>query len=188
MRAHRHLFAWMLAASAALHALGILAAERWLKPPAPYQALPVLEARIEIAAARDPEAPAPAPRLLKNTMEATPKRPPTATRPPRTASGAASVALARAEPMPEAHLGETLKRLSDTLLYPPQAVQQGLEGEVVVLLELGEGGRVLDVSIASGSGHAILDDAALRAALRLGSLSPALAGKAILLPVRFRLL
>ena len=187
MRASRKLFAWMLAASAGLHALGILAAERWLKPPAPYQALPVLEARIEIAAARDPEAPRPAPRLLKNTLETARSRP-AAARASRPASGAASAALARAEPMPEAQLGETLKRLSDTLLYPPQAVQQGLEGEVVVLLELGEGGRILDASVASGSGHAILDDAALRAARRLGGLSPALAGKALLLPVRFRLL
>lgn len=188
MRGTRNLFAWMLAASAALHALGILAADRWLKPPAPYQALPVLEARIEIAAARDPEAPRPAPRLLKNTLETPSTRPLAATRPLRPAGGAASAALRRAEPMPEAHLGEALKRLSDTLLYPPQAVQQGLEGEVVVLLELGAGGRVLDASIASGSGHALLDDAALRAAHRLGSLSPALEGKAILLPVRFRLL
>lgn len=187
MRPHRHVFAWMLAASAGLHALGILAAERWLKPPAPYQALPVLEARIEIAAARDPQAPPPAPRLLKNTLETARERP-AAARAPRPAAGAASATLARAEPMPEAHLGEALKRLSGALLYPPQAVQQGLEGEVVVLLELGEGGRILGASVASGSGHALLDDAALSAVGRLGSLSPALAGKAILLPVRFRLL
>jgi protein TonB len=186
MPARRNVFPWMLAASAALHALAILGAGGGALAPAPYRPLPPLEARIEIAAPRDADAPRPAPRLLKNTMEAPRGR--AATRPARPAAGATSATLARAEPMPEAQLGETLKRLSDTLLYPPQAVEQGLEGEVVLVLELGEGGRILEAAVASGSGHAVLDQAALRAARGLGSLSPGLAGRAILLPVRFRLL
>jgi protein TonB len=124
--------------------------------------------------------------VLKDTMEPEPRRA-AATRPARPAKGA-SAALERAEPMPEAQLREALGRLSDTLLYPPEAVRRGLEGEVVVLLDLGEGGRILEAAVASGSGHPMLDEAALRAARRLGSLSPTLAGKAILLPVRFRLL
>jgi protein TonB len=188
MRGNPDLFPWMLAASAALHALLIAGGARWFGPPAPWKPLPVLEARIEVVAAREEDAPAPAPRLLKNTLQPAPVRPgPAATRPARP-GGPASAALARAEPLPEAQLGEALKRLSDTLLYPPEAVRRGLEGEVVLVLELGEGGRILEAAVASGSGHRILDEAALRAAQRLGSLSPALEGKAILLPVRFRLL
>lgn len=185
MRGTPNLFPWMLAASAVLHALVIWGGGRWLVPPAPVTSLPVLEARIEVLAARKEDMPVPAPRVLKNTMEPSPQR--AATRLARPA-GAASATLSRAEPMPEVQLGEALKRLSDTLLYPPEAVREGLEGEVVLVLDLGEDGRILEAAVASGSGHRILDEAALRAALRLGSLSPALAGKAILLPVRFRLL
>ncbi len=47
-------------------------------------------------------------------------------------------------------------------LYPPEAIRQGLQG--------------------------VLDQAALRAVRQVGSLSPTLAGRSILLPVRFRLL
>lgn len=85
-------------------------------------------------------------------------------------------------------LRETLGRLAEELLYPADALRRGLEGEVVVLVELGEGGRILDASIASGSGHPALDDAAVRAVRRLGTLGPAAAHKSILLPVRFRII
>ena len=68
-----------------------------------------------------------------------------------------------------------------------EALEQGLEGEAVVLVELGEGGRVNALSIARSSGHPILDEAALHALRQLGTLGPAVAGKTILLPVRFRL-
>jgi protein TonB len=92
------------------------------------------------------------------------------------------------EPLPAAQLAETLERLSEVLLYPPEALRLGLEGEVVLLLELGESGRIVEASVASSSGHALLDQAALKAVARLGALSPGSAGKAILLPVRFRIL
>jgi len=88
---------------------------------------------------------------------------------------------------PEA-LRETLTRLSEELLYPADALQRGLEGEVVLLVELGADGRILDASIATGSGHRALDDAAVRAVKKLGSLGPSAANKTILLPVRFRIL
>jgi len=80
------------------------------------------------------------------------------------------------------------------LRTPPSAPAEQLspnelrEGEVTLLVELGEGGRILDASIASGSGHKILDDAAVRAVLKLGTLGPGSANKSILLPVRFRIL
>jgi protein TonB len=90
--------------------------------------------------------------------------------------------------LPTAQLGETLERLSEVLLYPPEALRRGLEGEVVLLVELGEGGRIVGASVASTSGHPLLDEAALKAVGRLDALNPASAGKAILLPVRFKIL
>lgn len=93
-----------------------------------------------------------------------------------------------AERLSPEQLRETLGRLSEELLYPADALRRGLEGEVVILVELGEGGRILDASIASGSGHPTLDDAAVRAVKRLGSLGPGSAHKSILLPVRFRII
>jgi protein TonB len=94
----------------------------------------------------------------------------------------------RAERLNSEQLRETLGRLSEELLYPADALRRGLEGEVTILVELGEDGRILDASIASGSGHASLDDAAVRAVKRLGTLGPGSAHKTILLPVRFRIL
>lgn len=85
-------------------------------------------------------------------------------------------------------LNETLTRLSETMLYPSEALRRGLQGEVVILVELGEGGRILNADIASGSGHAVLDEAAVRAVLKLGTLGPTTAHRTILLPVRFRIL
>lgn len=93
-----------------------------------------------------------------------------------------------AERLSPEQLRETLGRLSEELLYPADALRRGLEGEVVILVELGENGRIIDASIASGSGHPTLDDAAVRAVKRLGTLGPASAHKSILLPVRFRII
>lgn len=75
--------------------------------------------------------------------------------------------------------------LSRHLLYPPAAVEQGLEGEVILLLMLDERGRITSAGIASSSGHAILDQAALAAARQITALpgNP----RQTLLPVRFRL-
>lgn len=85
-------------------------------------------------------------------------------------------------------LNQTLTRLSETMLYPSEALRRGLQGEVVIVVELGDGGRILNADIASGSGHAVLDEAAVRAVLKLGTLGPTTAHRTILLPVRFRIL
>jgi periplasmic protein TonB len=74
----------------------------------------------------------------------------------------------------------------DGLFYPAAAIQQGLEGEALVLLLLDPTGAVVAARIEESSGHALLDDAALRAVRRLRSL-PADAPAESLLPVRFRL-
>jgi protein TonB len=72
------------------------------------------------------------------------------------------------------------------LFYPPEAITQGLEGETLVLLIINESGEVSAARVEQGSGHRILDDAALRAVRSLRSL-PADAPRETLLPVRFRL-
>ena len=62
---------------------------------------------------------------------------------------------------------------------------RGLEGEALVAVTLDDRGRVLAARLERGSGHAILDEAAVRAARSLKSV-PAGAGETIL-PVSFRL-
>jgi periplasmic protein TonB len=152
--------------------------------------------------------PKPKPRAEKPQPKPEPK--PAEAKPPRTETAAASepregldlrlpenlrggIGLrtppsAPAEQLSPNELRETLGRLSETMLFPPEALERGLEGEVTLLVQLGENGRILDASVASGSGYQILDDAAVRAVLKLGTLGPSSANKSILLPVRFRIL
>ena len=47
--------------------------------------------------------------------------------------------------------------------YPLEAVAKGIEGETILLLRYNTDGTLLDAKIARSSGHAILDQAALRA-------------------------
>lgn len=72
------------------------------------------------------------------------------------------------------------------LFYPAEAIAQGIEGEVLVLLILDEAGHAVAARVEQGSGHPSLDQAALRAARALRSL-PADAPRETLIPVRFRL-
>ncbi|GAB4171303.1 MAG: hypothetical protein Fur0039_11430 [Rhodocyclaceae bacterium] len=170
-----------LCASLALHALVLLALGRTLSGAAdrPRDRPPGLEARLRPVPGSEPGRLPPA--LLKNTLDES--RP---SRPERPAAARRPAAALRAEALGGRPLAEARSRLSSTLFYPPEAVAQGLEGEVVLLLELSDDGRIETASVASGSGHAILDEAALAAVRRLGSLPP-VAGRAVLFPVRFRL-
>jgi protein TonB len=82
---------------------------------------------------------------------------------------------------------EHLKKLDAAgQFYPAEAIAQGLQGEVDVLLVIDETGKVVAARVEQGSGHAILDAAALRAVRSLQSL-PADAPRQVVLPVRFRL-
>jgi TonB family protein len=47
--------------------------------------------------------------------------------------------------------------------YPPEAVARGIEGETILMLRYNPDGTLRDAKIARSSGHAILDQAALRA-------------------------
>jgi protein TonB len=78
------------------------------------------------------------------------------------------------------------RKLAEHIYYPPEAIRLGLEGDVKLLLTLAADGTIVDASVAGGSGHAILDQAALRAAFALGRL-PDMGRGEIILPVSFRL-
>ncbi|HSO05623.1 MAG TPA: TonB family protein [Pelomicrobium sp.] len=160
----------------------------------------VIEARLvprEPAIAEEPPAPAAPPTpppVIKDTLapEPPPKpapapKPRKAEPPPKPPSAERSLPRPKPEPMAPQELGATYQRLAETLLYPEEAVRRGLQGETVLLLEVGADGRIAAASVASSSGHPILDEAALRAVRLLGALGPASAGKAVLLPVRFQL-
>jgi protein TonB len=78
------------------------------------------------------------------------------------------------------------RKLSQHLFYPAEAVSRGIEGDVRLLVRLDAAGAIIDVSVAATSGHAILDNAAIRAAYAMGKLG---AGEAreLIVPVIFRL-
>ncbi len=63
------------------------------------------------------------------------------------------------------------------LFYPAEAIARGLEGEVLVLLILDEAGHAVAARVEQGSGHPLLDNAALRAARALRSLPADAPGK-----------
>jgi protein TonB len=78
------------------------------------------------------------------------------------------------------------RQLNRHVFYPPEAVAQGLEGEVKLRLLLDPAGRVIEAAIMSGSGHRILDQAALDAARQIGRIDAG-GTRELLLPVSFRL-
>jgi protein TonB len=78
------------------------------------------------------------------------------------------------------------RRLAEHVYYPEEAIARGLEGEVRLLLTLDDSGAIVEAQVADSSGHAILDQAAVRAAHAMGKLT-GVARREIILPVRFRL-
>ena len=72
------------------------------------------------------------------------------------------------------------------LFYPKAAILQGLEGTAEVMIFLDAEGKVLAARLEATSGHAILDEAALKVARALKTL-PRGAPTEIVLPIVFRL-
>jgi periplasmic protein TonB len=75
--------------------------------------------------------------------------------------------------------------------YPPEAVQQGLEGRVILSVTIAASGEVTRVTVAESCGYDVLDQAALDA-VRRWRFSPATRGGKPVewtarLPIRFRL-
>ena len=166
MPSRRLLLAYV--ASLSLHALllvgGTLPDRRQPATTAPRTTPAMLEAKLT----KTPEP------VLKDTL-ATAEAPtaPAQRTSPTTASGRKSVAAAR-------------RQLAEHLYYPPEAIARGLEGEVRLLLTLAPDGTVTDATVAASSGHALLDQAAVRAAHAMGRLVGA-DRREVLLPVMFRL-
>jgi len=76
-------------------------------------------------------------------------------------------------------------------VYPPQAVQRGFQGTVVLLIQVTEDGLVGQLDLAESSGHSVLDAAAMYA-VRTWRFAPARAGgravaATVRLPIRFSL-
>jgi protein TonB len=119
--------------------------------------------------------------LLKDTLSTGDPSPAAATPPPRpAATTATSRAVARRQ------VEAAQRKLSQHLYYPPEAVSGGIEGEVRLLLRLADDGSIVDVQVAAGSGHAILDQAAVKAAYAMGRANWA-QSRELILPVIFRL-
>ncbi len=79
-----------------------------------------------------------------------------------------------------------LQKIYKRLVYPEAARTQHIEGEVNLLLVFDSEGKLRNAEIASSSGHPILDDAALKAALEMGKLPNAI-NQELILTVKFRL-
>lgn len=163
-----------LAASLLLHLSPLLAGfvpEASRPPPQPLQAtLRPLPLPLPPLVLPDPPKPAVTRPAPPRPPAAVPERKP----PPAAATWAQAV---------RRHIEDLQER---GLFYPEEAIARGLEGEVLVLIVIDEGGRVIAARVEQGSGHRLLDEAALRAVRSLRSL-PADAPREALLPVRFRL-
>lgn len=168
-----------------IHLLAFSVAHRWLEtrePPA--SRMQPLNATLVLSA------PPPTEEMpeLKNTMEDDTRSvvsPPPAVaqvRPTKRASAAAKAAQTLQGPA----LERAQTHLSEQLLYPADALEQGIQGEVIVLIKLDAHAGIVDVSVASSSGSQSLDAAALRAVRNLRRIRGARAEK-ILFPVRFEI-
>lgn len=175
-----------LALSLLLHAL-LLAAGGWLVVPV-HGAVAVHWAQLDVTLRpREALASLEPPLLLDES-------PQPAVRPPaREISArvryAANVPRTAADSGPTL-AGEAARRINThmarELLYPLEAIARGLEGEAVVRLFLDASGNAIAARLEASSGHALLDDAAVRAARTLQALPESMPREA-LLPVRFRL-
>lgn len=93
--------------------------------------------------------------------------------------------MRRPQPLAGRALTAALAALAREEFYPREAIAQGLEGRVVLLLTLDDMGHITRIEVASSSGHQILDEAARKAATRIGRLPSG--RRQALLPVEFRL-
>lgn len=182
-----------LALSFLLHAL-LLALGGWVVDPVhgaaalhkaqldvtllPREALAKLEEPLFLDESPQPDAPRPAPVRQRRKPSAHANH---AANAPRIASAADPGATPAREAARQART-----QMARELLYPPEAIARGLEGEVLVRLFLDASGNAIAARLEASSGHALLDDAAVRAARTLHALPESMPREA-LLPVRFRL-
>lgn len=193
-----------LAISLALHAALIAWGHLLLATPAARTAkalrVRLVDAVLPAPAATPLALPQPELLMPEDTPRKAAATPPRKTRPrevrspkpaaPRLARPAEAPQQADMRAGPPMLAGEAARKagaqIARQLLYPPEAIARGLEGEALVLLFLDESGNAIAARIEASSGHAILDEAAVRAARTLRSL-PSGAPREAVLPVRFRL-
>lgn len=173
------------ALSLAAHAAVLVGPPQARRSAAPPPAPPVLHARLA-----PPPASSPLPELTLATPAPMHKRPePAAPARQQARPRLPPTDHSRATPAPRL-FREARRQLAqlaaETGFYPLEAIQQGLEGEVWVEIFLDADGHVMAARIERSSGHALLDQAALKAARALRSL-PADGLTQAVLPVRFRL-
>ena len=166
------------ALSLAFH--GALLLQDFLKRLAATPRAPALQATLRLPPA---QAPTPAEALLKNTLD---DEKPTPRREALTPKVAAPTPAPAPKPVAKREIQLAQRKLSEHLFYPAEAVARGLEGEVRLILKLSASGAIDDVQVAASSGHAVLDNAAIRAAYAMGQLS-LVSGRELILPVIFRL-
>ena len=172
-----------LALSFALH--GAVLVPDLVKRLPTTQPRPALQAMLRIPPTPEPPR---AESLLKNTLdeevapkEVEPPPPPKPVEPAR-----------KPEPKPvpkntqKRDIQIAQRKLSEQQFYPPEAVARNIEGEVRLIIKLSDRGEVLDVNVAASSGHAILDNAAIKAAYAMGRLTGA-SSRELILPVVFQL-
>lgn len=169
------------ALSLAVHGAALLPDFLKRLPAAPPK--PPLQAMLRLPPAPEPR---PVEPLLKNTLdeevapkEVEPPPPP----PPKPVEPARKPAPKNAQ---KRDIQIAQRKLSEQQFYPPEAIARNIEGEVRLIIKLSENGAVDDVAIAASSGHAILDNAAIRAAYAMGSLT-GVTSRELILPVVFRL-
>lgn len=161
MLLHAALLCWPNATDEVVRAAAPPLVARLLPPPALTVAAP------------EPE---PAQPVLKDTRSAAPGD-----------ARATPPALRSTRPAATARAREQAQRqLNRHVFYPPEAVERELEGEVMLRLQLDASGRVTDAAVMAGSGHALLDRAALDAAYRIGRIDAG-GARELRLPVVFRL-
>jgi protein TonB len=162
--------------------------------PLPMPATPVTVEPVAPAAPERPPPPKPRQRPAEpRPRAASPPSPPTPSVAPESSSPAspaaqAALPLARAEALPS-HGIRPIEQPAPP--YPGAARRQGIEGDVILQLSVDEAGKLISVAVARGSGHRVLDEAAI-AAVKLWRFEPAVVdGRPVAavaeLPVRFRL-
>ncbi|MEO5350266.1 MAG: energy transducer TonB [Magnetococcus sp. YQC-3] len=156
-----------------------------LPEPVPEPPPPVVKAA--------PQAVKPPPRPVKRSPKVSRKAAPapTASAPPAAAS-APSPEASPAEVATETPPSSKAAYLNNPKpLYPPFARRQGMEGVVLLTVEVDASGHPLAVTVKKGSGHELLDRAALQAVQQWHFVPAQRAGVAVRavveVPVRFQL-
>ena len=99
----------------------------------------------------------------------------------------ADLSARKSSPTPRATAEASARRkLAEHVFYPPEAVAQGIQGEVRLLVALDRRGYIVQAKVIVSSGHAVLDQAAVSAAFAIGRL-PAADALDLVLPVIFKL-